>query len=427
MTGRARAALATPGPRRTVVTVVKADLSGSTSLGEKLDAEDLRGVLSSYFAALTHEIRRQGGSVDKYVGDAVMAVFGLPEPRRGDAVRAVRAATEMQAAMARANDELERRYGVRLSLRIGLHTGELTRPAGGDVTLIGETVTIAERLEASAPLNTAVVSEATRRAAARAFRFEPVSPVTIRGRAEPVAAFRVVAPMRRARPEAVPAAGASLQIGGQERHVLQEERKVVTVLFADVAPPERSDGQLPAEEARDVLGGYFQAIAREISRFGGTIDKYIGDAVMAVFGAPLSHDDDGVRAIGAALAIQAAIRQGNDRLEREHGIRLAVRVGLNTGEVIAGLLQGEVAAYTVTGDAVNTAQRIESVTPAGEVLVSESTRAVARNLFAYEAVPALTLKGKAQPVRAYRVVGAADIEPLGVVEQSALVGREREL
>ena len=413
--------------KRAVATVVKADLSGSTQLGERLDAEDLRGVLASYFAALAHEIRRHGGTVDKYVGDGVIAVFGLPEPRRGDAVRAVRAAVEMQRAVARANVQLERRYGVRLSLRIGLHTSELAGDARGDVLPMGDSLAVAEHLEAAAPLGSAVVSEATRRAAARAFRFERAAPVTVRGRAEPIAAFRVVAPIRELQASAPPGMSASLQVSDENKAVLEEERKIVTVLFADVAPPERAGAALPPDEARAVLASYFDVVAREIRRFGGTIDKYIGDAVMAVFGAPVSHDDDGARAVGAALAIQAAIRKNNDRLERDDAVRLAVRVGVNTGEVVAGLLPGDLRAYTVTGDAVNTAQRIESATPAGEVLVSEGTRALARGAFAYEAVPPLTLKGKSQPVRAYRVLGAAQPQPDLDVRRPALVGREAEL
>ena len=154
--------------------------------------------------------------------------------------------------------------------------------------------------------------------------------------------------------------------------------QVVTILFADVTV---SEGQLAPDAVRAVLGAYFGAVAREIHRFGGTIDKFIGDAVMAVFGAPVSHDDDGARAIAAGLAIQATIDRHNVDLRRDHGVQLAARVGVHTGEVVAGLLPGEVVAYTVTGDAVNTAQRIESVAPPGAVLVSESTHALARNAF----------------------------------------------
>ena len=147
---------------------------------------------------------------------------------------------------------------------------------------------------------------------------------------------------------------------------------------------------------------------------------------MCVFGAPISHEDDAERAIRAALAMQAAIQRLNDDLEREHGVRLALRIGVNTGEVVAGLLGGDVQrAYTVVGDAVNTAQRFESVAPLNEILVSETTRRLAIHSFEFETLPPVTLKGKAVPVAAYRVLRPRDeeIPP----EASPLVGREAEL
>ena len=411
--------------RRVPVTVLKADISGSTPLAERLDPEELRGVLGAYFAALAREIQRHGGTVDKYIGDAVMAVFGLPEPHPDDAARATRAALAMQEAIARENEGLEARYGVRLSLRIGVHTGELVVPDEGELTLMGPPVIVAESLEAAAPLNSVLVSESTRLAAARRFHFTPAGRVPIKGRGEVVTTYRVDAARTRAAApgESAPArsASASLQVGTQQQHVLEEERKVVTVLFADVAVAE---GRLAADDVRPVLNAYFGAVAREIQRFGGTIDKFIGDAVMAVFGAPISHEDDAVRAIHAGLAIQAAIRKENALLERQYSLRLAVRIGVHTGEVVAGLLAGEVRAYTVTGDAVNTAQRIESVTSADEILVSEETYGLARKTFEFEPVAPLTLKGKARPLPAFRVIRPVDA---GAVAGPPLVGRSAEL
>ena len=411
--------------QRTPVTVLKADISGSTPLGEKLDPEELRGVLGAYFAALAREVEAHGGRVDKYIGDAVMAVFGLPQPRPDDPARAIRAGLGMQAAIEAQNEDLIARYGVRLSLRIGVHTAELVTADDAEPTLMGDAVTTAERMEASAPLNTVLVSATTRAAAARRFRFVRSPDVELKGGGR-IAAFRPLSARKRTAERggriARNSASASLQVGGQKQYVLQEERKIVTILFADVSVVE---GRPAPMEHREVLGAYFSDAAREIERFGGTIDKYIGDAVMAVFGAPISHDDDGARAIAAALAIQRSIRRRNVDLERERGVRLAARIGVNTGEVVAGLLPGEVVAYTITGDAVNTAQRIESVAPVGEVLVSESTRTLARGAFTYEAVLPLTLKGKTEPVPAYRVLGA---EAGGTpVEGPPLVGRSDQL
>src|SRR5438309_7512247 len=115
--------------QRRVVTVLKADISGSTALGERLDPEELRAVLGSYFAALAREIHRRGGVVDKYIGDAVIAIFGVPEARKDDAERAVVAAVAMQEAIERENVVLHSKYGVQLACRIGIATGDVVAGA----------------------------------------------------------------------------------------------------------------------------------------------------------------------------------------------------------------------------------------------------------------------------------------------------------
>jgi adenylate cyclase len=221
-------------------------------------------------------------------------------------------------------------------------------------------------------------------------------------------------------------ASVSLQVPALGEAALREQRKVVTILFADLSGSTPLAERLDPEDLRRVLASYFSQLSRQIRRYEGTIDKYIGDAVMAVFGAPLSHEDDAERAIHAALAMHRSIAKLNDDLDREHGVRLALRIGINTGEVVAGMLGGDVqSSYTVVGDAVNTAQRFESVAPLNEVLVSETTRRLALHAFEFETLPPVTLKGKAEPVAAYRVVRRRDeeIEP----DASPLVGRREEL
>jgi adenylate cyclase len=419
---------------RKVVTVLKADISGSTPLGERLDPEELRAVLGSYFTALAREIHRRGGVVDKYIGDAVIAIFGVPETRDDDAARAVVAGVAMQEAIERENIELQRRYGVQLACRIGIATGSVV---GGSIaedvqatyTVVGAPVALAEALESAAQLGSVLVSPATRTAARGAIRFAPVEQVRPKGSSRTLPAHRVLG-LRQATRELVNVArstttSASLQVTSDRAHVLAEERKVVTVLFADISSSEPLGASLDPARLRTVLGAYFGVLARAIQHYGGTVDKYIGDAVMAVFGAPMSHEDDGVRAIRAALAIQRSAKSLNATLEKTHKIKIAIRIGINTGEVVAGLLPGEVLAYTVTGDAVNTAQRIESAAPPDGVLISESTLALARAAFVVEAVPPLTLKGKSEPVAVYRVLGSERrASPRGGPK---IVGRETEL
>ncbi|HKY50777.1 MAG TPA: adenylate/guanylate cyclase domain-containing protein, partial [Candidatus Limnocylindria bacterium] len=420
--------------QRTVVTVLKADLSGSTLLGERLDPEELRRVLGSYFAALAREIHRHGGVIDKYVGDAVFAIFGVPEKRDDDAARAVVAAVAMQEAIERENIELQRRYGLQLACRIGVATGAVVGGAiAEDVqatyTVVGPPVGLAEALESATPLGSVLVSPATRRAASATIRFAPVEQVRPKGATRTLPAHRVLG-LRQATRTRIDvtragATSASLQVTSERSDVLAEERKVVTVLFADISSSKPLGTTLDPGKLRVVLGAYFGVLARAIQRYGGTVDKYIGDAVMAVFGAPISHEDDGIRAIHAALAIQRAAESLNATLETTYDIKIAIRIGINTGEVVAGLLPGEVLAYTVTGDAVNTAQRIESAAPAGTVLISESTLALARSAFFVEPLSPLTLKGKAEPVPVYRVLGPERrASPRGGPK---IVGRDAEL
>ncbi len=239
----------------------------------------------------------------------------------------------------------------------------------------------------------------------------------------PIAAAQAPTPAATA---ANPPTSASLQVTAESSDALLEQRKVVTILFADLSGSTPLAEKLDPEELRHILGSYFGALARQIQRYEGTIDKYIGDAVMAVFGAPISHEDDAERAIHAAIAMQASIVRLNDDLDRTYGVRLSLRIGVNTGEVVAGLLAGDVQrAYTVVGDAVNTAQRLESAAPLDQVLVSETTRRLSMHRFEFEKRDPVLLKGKAEPVTTYRVIRELDIavEP----DATPFVGRMPEL
>jgi len=230
-------------------------------------------------------------------------------------------------------------------------------------------------------------------------------------------------------PQQAPAAqslgGPSLQVSNEPSVDLSENRRLVTVLFADITGSTPLAERLDPEDLRRILTSFFSALAHEIQRYGGTVDKYIGDAVMAVFGAPVAHEDDAERAISAAIAMHAAIIQLSEDLQRRYGHRLELRVGINTGEVVAGLLSGDVQAYTVVGDAVNTAQRYESAAEPGSILISQATRELARRAFDVEAMPPITMKGKAEPQVAFRVLGPRyeSVDPSAV----PLVGRGAEL
>ena len=190
------------GEERKVVTVLFADVTGSTSLGERLDPERLKDVMGSYFAAMRAEIEAEGGTVEKFIGDAVMAVFGVPTAHEDDPARALRAARRMLGRLGTLNGELSSRYGIELQIRIGVNTGEVmavTAPRPGEAMVSGDTVNVAARLEQTARPGSVVVSERTARAT-RGFLFRPLGSLGLRGKGRGVPAFEL-AGERAAAPE----------------------------------------------------------------------------------------------------------------------------------------------------------------------------------------------------------------------------------
>lgn len=183
------------GTRKTV-TIVFSDLKGSTSIGERLDPESIREVMTRYFEQMKAALERHGGVVEKYIGDAVMAVFGLPVVREDDALRAVRAAAEMRRSLERLNDELERGWGVRLFQRIGVNTGEVVAgdPSAGQRLVVGDAVNVAARLEQASNDMEILIGDLTYRLVRQFVEVKPLTaPIELKGKAEPVAAYRLLA------------------------------------------------------------------------------------------------------------------------------------------------------------------------------------------------------------------------------------------
>jgi class 3 adenylate cyclase len=179
---------------RKTVTIVFSDLVGSTAIGERLDSESLRAVMSRYFDVMQAELERHGGTVEKFIGDAVMAVFGLPNLHEDDAERAVRAAAGMQAALADLNAELETRFGVTLGNRTGVNTGEVVSgdPTAGQRLVTGDAVNVAARLEQAAGRNEVLIGPLTRELVAHVTDLEAVEPLELKGKSEPMPAFRLL-------------------------------------------------------------------------------------------------------------------------------------------------------------------------------------------------------------------------------------------
>jgi class 3 adenylate cyclase len=196
----------------------------------------------------------------------------------------------------------------------------------------------------------------------------------------------------------------------------------VTVVFADLVGSTALQEALDAESVRRVMTRFYDKMGAVVRAHGGSVEKLVGDAVVAAFGIPELHEDDAIRAVRAAAAMVSGLEDLNEEVERSWGVRLQLRAAVNTGELVVGP-EGE-----LVGDTMNTAARLEQATAEGEVLVSESTWRLVRHGLELEPVAPLNLKGKADPVRAWRLasITAADRRRTPAVEVS-LVGRTREL
>jgi len=216
------------------------------------------------------------------------------------------------------------------------------------------------------------------------------------------------------------------------RSSIEGERKLVTVLFTDVANYTSISEKLDPEEVHQIMDGCFKILMGEIHRYEGTIDKFTGDGVMALFGAPLAHEDHAQRACHAALAIQRAIVEYSEKIEKECGVDFKIRVGLNSGPVIVGSVGNDLRMdYTAIGDTTNLASRMESMAQPGTVLVSADTHRLTRDYFNFESLGKVSVKGKEEPLEAFRLIEASEVETrIGASVARGLtpfVGRKREL
>jgi class 3 adenylate cyclase/tetratricopeptide (TPR) repeat protein len=208
--------------------------------------------------------------------------------------------------------------------------------------------------------------------------------------------------------------------------VSRRERKTVTILFCDMVEFTSRFDQADPEDVRETLATYHRRVRREIERFGGTVEKFIGDAVMAVFGAPVAHEDDAQRAVFAALRVPPAIDELN---ESNRDLPLAVRIGVETGLAVVSVGSGRSEQGIAIGDVVSTASRLQGVAPIGGVLVGEWTHRLTKDLFDFEPLDPVRVKGKAEPQRVW--VARAARSRFGAELQRGLptpfVGREDEL
>jgi adenylate cyclase len=215
----------------------------------------------------------------------------------------------------------------------------------------------------------------------------------------------------------------------KSRHIRAADEgdlRPVTILFADVRGFTRLAEVLPAEKLVAAINGCFEVLDEAIDHYGGDVDKFLGDAVMATFGAPVAHDDDPRRAVLAALEMQSALSRFNAQLRKQIGCELEMRIGINTGVVLAGPIGSRrKRAYTVMGDAVNVAARLEHAAPVGSVLIGEATRAYLGNSFRLRQRRSVRIRGKDAPVHSYVVLGQTNRVRRETIER--YLGREEDI
>jgi class 3 adenylate cyclase len=205
----------------------------------------------------------------------------------------------------------------------------------------------------------------------------------------------------------------------------REERRIVSVIFVDLAGFTARAERLDPEDVRAILAPYHEAVRREIASFGGVVEKFIGDAVMGVFGAPVAYGDDAERAIRAALVVRDTVDQLN---ERDETLDLRIRVAVNTGEALVSLgARPELGESMIAGDVVNTAARLQAAAPVGGIVVGAETYLSTRESIAYEPLPPVVAKGKRAPIAAWQALHALTAVGERAISGAEIVGREREL
>ena len=248
----------------------------------------------------------------------------------------------------------------------------------------------------------------------------------------PVAAAAPVAPPARfASPEAYTPKHLAEKIL-TSKGAIEGERKIVTVMFSDVSGFTAMSEKLDPEDIHSIMDRAFEVILNAVHQYEGTINQFLGDGVMALFGAPIAHEDHAQRALSAALAIQHGLKPLAEEVKRSHGIEFRMRMGINTGPVVVGAIGRDLRMdYTAVGDTTNLAARLLAIAQPGQIVTSRRTQNLRDRFFVFEDLGDFQVKGKAEPVRAYAVSselsGRAKLEVSKERGLTPLVGRDQEL
>ena len=224
--------------------------------------------------------------------------------------------------------------------------------------------------------------------------------------------------------------GAALHNVPAHPNASQGERKQVTVLFSDLSGYTAMNERLDPEEVKGIMSRIFGEIAQVVAKYDGFIERFVGDAVMAVFGIPRVHEDDPIRAIRAALEIHALVEALSPKLEKKVARPLSMHSGINTGLVVTGEVNLEKGSHGLIGDTINLASRLEGLAGTGEIVVGESTHKLARSHFEFEPMAPTRVKGKSKSILAFKLISDRAPDPLVSCNRrvfSVMVGRDQEI
>lgn len=405
------------------VAVLFLDLKGFTAMSEKLDSEMVQLIIDHCFKVFSEDIIDNGGLIEKYMGDAIMATFGAHDDTPAPDERAVRAGVLMLERLKHINGTIGD-LGLEIGLRIGVNHGPAVAGRIGlqrdrDFTLLGDTVTVGLYLEPYAPVNSLMIRTEVRDALGDRFIYKDLDPchmeeidrtldvcnvLGITGVDDPIPDMNWLLPLQRdvdriARKEG-DAASAIMNLRGGER-------RNVAILFL-VLKGVTGDGSLPDSLQLQVAFDHcLKMFSPDVTMFGGEVEKYMGDSVlMATFGAHSSYENDAERSVRAAVAILSRVEGINRELE-PLGFQIKVQAGINYGLVTTGRVGlGRDRDFTVMGDTVNTAQRLEANAPANSLMIRRELKDALGDLFTYEDLPPITVKGKTEPLDVCTVAGA---------------------
>jgi class 3 adenylate cyclase/tetratricopeptide (TPR) repeat protein len=321
---------------RKTVTAVFCDVVGSTRLGERLDPEVLRRVMGRYFEEMRAAVERHGGRVDKFIGDAVVAVFGVPQLHEDDALRAVRAASEMRTRLAPLNESLRAEWGVELESRIGVSTGEVVVGVG-DEALLGDVMNTAARLQSAAEPGDVLIGEPTWRLVRDAVVAEAVEPLHAKGKAEPVPAWRVVAVHAGAARNATPFVGRDRYMRMLEEALGDAIDSRSSVLVTILAPPGVGKSRLAEAFANELKERATVLVGQTPSYGDGVTFAPLVELLSQAAGSPSGDAETVAAALRERMAAQADGASVGDRLAQFLGVGDAL--GADTSWAVRRLLE----------------------------------------------------------------------------------------